>query len=88
MATWYMVTKRFGIRVERVEVERETTSTLALVNGKRVLKNTAYEAYFATFNEAKMFAVKRAELLVDNAQRELSFTQANLDDVMRLKEID
>ena len=62
-------TSRWNLRIEEVEIKRQTLNSVWLIDNTRRVKMTQHENYFDTKAEAKAYFVNRAQLSLDNCHR-------------------
>jgi hypothetical protein len=65
-----------GDLILKIEVVRETASSV-WVNGSRCAKETTYDNYFDTWDEAKTHLLEKAEVELENARRRLQTAQGD-----------
>lgn len=72
--------------IERVEVERETNSSV-WINGSRSAKESGYKSYFDSWDDAKDHLLKRAYLKHEQQQMRFQLAAKELKLVKRLTKI-
>lgn len=85
MTKFYRASARWTVKVETVEVDRESENSV-WINGQRRAKRSDWDNYFPTFDEAKAFVIHEMESGVDSARRELERAKDKLGNAKGLKE--
>ena len=86
MKTKYLASEGWNSpRVETVQVESETSSTVT-IKGKRRKKETQYESYFDTWQEAHEWLLRGAEGRLTSARRSLEMAQGFHGNVKGMKQ--
>ena len=73
-------------KIKKIEVARETNKSVYLKNGSRALKNTEWECYFNTHEEAKKYFLTFAENKKAIAQSSLDATNKCMESINNLFE--
>lgn len=72
-------------RIDVIEVDRETESSV-WIGGRRRAKQSVWDCYFDTFDEAKAFLTAKAEARLTAARLRLNDAQGFAGNVKGLKE--
>jgi len=72
-------------KIEKIEVERETKSTV-WIKGRAERKHGEYHDYHDTWKEARDFLVDNAYEHIDDKTNALEFAEKALDEVMAMEE--
>ena len=82
METWYRVDVRYGYGIEPVDIKNVTPNCVVFPNGRRVSKESAYDKYVPTLEEAKEIIKNRCIRAIDYHRKELETAQQKLKDIM------
>ena len=82
----YKVNYYWRPEVEKVEVEKETESSV-WIKGRREAKEAQYHAFFDTFQEAKDFLIDVFEKKARSVRRQLEQANGYLGNAKGLKEV-
>lgn len=80
-------TGNYKNRVEKVEVERETKSSV-WIGGKRNAKVSGWHMYFDSFDDAKNHLIAKVQREIDISQARLSAACAAKQDLLSMRESD
>ena len=78
------MTKKYGVIIEKVEVERETESSI-WTDGVRNAKRSGWSNFFDTFDEAKDFLMKESESHLLYNEKRLEAAKNRLAEVKALE---
>jgi len=81
--TWYVGCKRFDPKVEPVEVER-STETSVWVNGRRNAIESNSNVYCRTFEEAKKIVVDHLTEKYEQASKRMLYQKELLTEAQRI----
>lgn len=85
MTTWFKA-GQYGNRIERVEIEKSTDSSV-WIKGRRNAIKSSYENYFKSFDEAKSFLLRKFEIKLETYTRYADEAKINLAEIRKLKEV-
>lgn len=71
--------------IKPVEVERVTDNSV-WVRGRRSNREGTYDGYFDSWEEARQFLLKKAQVKLDSARRHLEAAQSEYGNIKGLKE--
>ena len=83
----YKVSK-YRIDIEPLEVVRETEKSVYIQQGRglsRQAKETAYDQWFTTWQDAYNFLVKRTESKIEYLKGRLEDTEDNLTEILNME---
>lgn len=72
--------------IQEIEIQKETEKMVVLMNGRRELKESSYEQYFDSWDEAKQYLIRRAETRLTAARSNLQSAQDELGNIKGLKQ--
>lgn len=76
------IAKSGCIEIQPVFIERETDSSV-WINGRRKSKQSEYENYFDTIDEAKQFIIQKAKNEVSQYQNRLEMAEKHYDHIVK-----
>ena len=81
-ARWWAISPT----IKKVEVEKETAMFVTLMNGHRETKESQYDSYHNSYEEAYDWLEKKARKQLEDAHVALSRAQKTVNLIDRLKE--
>jgi len=78
-------TKSWSLKIEEVEIKRQTLNSVWLMDNARRVKMTQYENYFDTKAEAKAYLVDKAQARVASRKQQLHKANSELGNAKAIK---
>ena len=79
-------TSKFSVKIEKIEIKRETAKQIILMNNSKVAKQSSYDNYFDTFGEARSSLMQMYQTRSECCKRELEKSLSSYQELFVMKE--
>ena len=80
-------TSKFSVKIEKIEIKRETAKQIILMNDSKVAKQSSYDNYFDTFGEARSHLMQKCQARSEYCKRELEKSISAYQELFMMKEL-
>lgn len=78
--------KTYSEKIEKIEISKESETSVWDMKNRRHNKQSSYENYFDSFQDAKNYLIKKQEDQIKGYERNIQYCKENIDKINLIKE--